>query len=175
MLLFFLLIKDELHAFVALLLVSIAVGFAAGIAPSEIPRLFEDGIGSTLGDIAIIVALGAMLGRMMQESGAAETLSESLLNAFGERRAPLAVGLTALILGIPVFFDVGFIILLPLIHAVAARTGRSFLTVALPAVGGLAIMHAVLPPHPGPVAAAGMLGASLGGVAIMGLGCGLPA
>lgn len=174
-LLLFLIIKVELHAFVALLIVSVAVGFAAGVAPSDIPGLLEEGIGTTLGGIAIIVALGAMLGRMMQESGAARVLSDALLNAFGERRAPMAVGLTALIFGIPVFFDVGFIILLPLIYAVATRTGRSLISVALPAVGGLAIMHAVLPPHPGPVAAAGLLGASLGWVAIMGLICGLPA
>lgn len=174
-LLLVLIIKVELHAFVALLLVSVGVGFAAGVEPSAIPGLLEEGIGSTLGDIAIIVALGAMLGRMMQDSGAAQVLSDGLLRAFGERRAPLAVGLTALLFGIPVFFDVGFIILLPLIYAVAARSGRSLISIALPAVGGLAIMHAVLPPHPGPVAAAGLLGASLGWVAIMGLICGLPA
>lgn len=174
-LLLVLIIKIELHAFIALLIVSIGVGFAAGVTPSALPGMLEDGIGSTLGDIAIIVALGAMLGRMMQESGAAYVLSDGLLRAFGERRAPMATGLTALIFGIPVFFDVGFIILLPLIYSVAARSGRSLITIALPAVGGLAIMHAVLPPHPGPVAAAGLLGASLGWVAIMGLICGLPA
>lgn len=128
-----------------------------------------------MGEIAIIVALGAMLGRVMQESGAAEVLSGRLLTAFSEKRAPLAVGLTALIFGVPVFFDVGFIILLPLIYSVAQRSGRSLISIALPAVGGLAIMHAVLPPHPGPVAAAGLLGASLGWVTIMGLICGLPA
>ncbi|GAA4867539.1 gluconate:H+ symporter [Saccharopolyspora cebuensis] len=174
-LLLVLVVKVKLHAFVALLLVSGVVGLAAGISPAELPAVLEDGMGSTLGEIAIIVALGAMLGRMMQESGAAGVLSERLLAAFGEKRAPLAVGLTALVFGIPVFFDVGFIILLPLIYAVARRSGRSVITIALPAVGGLAIMHAVLPPHPGPVAAASLLGASLGWVAVMGLVCGLPA
>lgn len=174
-LLLLLVIKVKLHAFVALLVVSVVVGVAAGLEPTAIPDVLEDGMGETLGDIATIVALGAMLGRVMQESGAAEVLSSRLLDAFGERRAPLAVGLTALIFGVPVFFDVGFIIMLPLIYAVAQRSGRSVITLALPAVGGLAIMHAVLPPHPGPVAAAGLLGASLGWVAIMGLVCGLPA
>ncbi|MEB3371466.1 GntP family permease [Saccharopolyspora mangrovi] len=174
-LLLLLVIKAKLHAFVALLVVSVVVAAAAGISPTEIPSLLEDGMGETLGEIAIIVALGAMLGRLIQESGAAEVLSGRLLAAFGERRAPLAVGLTALIFGIPVFFDVGFIILLPLIYSVAQRSGRSVISIALPAVGGLAIMHAVLPPHPGPVAAAGLLGANLGWVTIMGLICGLPA
>ncbi|QGK70461.1 GntP family permease [Allosaccharopolyspora coralli] len=174
-LLLLLVIKAKLHAFVALLVVSVVVGIVAGIRPADLPGLLEDGMGETLGEIAVIVALGAMLGRMMQESGAAHVLSSRLLSSFGEKRAPLAVGLTALIFGIPVFFDVGFIIMLPLIYAVAQRSGRSVVTVALPAVGGLAIMHAVLPPHPGPVAAAGLLGANLGWVAIMGLVCGLPA
>ncbi|MBQ0927681.1 GntP family permease [Saccharopolyspora endophytica] len=174
-LLLLLVIKAKLHAFVALLVVSVAVAAVAGISPTEIPGLLEDGMGETLGEIAIIVALGAMLGRLIQESGASEVLSGRLLAAFGERRAPLAVGLTALIFGIPVFFDVGFIILLPLIYSVAQRSGRSVISIALPAVGGLAIMHAVLPPHPGPVAAAGLLGANLGWVTIMGLICGLPA
>ncbi|TWF95226.1 GntP family permease [Saccharopolyspora dendranthemae] len=174
-LLLLLVIKAKLHAFVALLVVSVVVAAVAGISPTEIPGLLEDGMGDTLGEIAIIVALGAMLGRMIQESGASDVLSGRLLAAFGERRAPLAVGLTALLFGIPVFFDVGFIILLPLIYSVAQRSGRSVISVALPAVGGLAIMHAVLPPHPGPVAAAGLLGANLGWVTIMGLVCGLPA
>lgn len=174
-LLLLLVIKAKLHAFLALLVVSVGVGLAAGIRPTDLPAVLEAGMGETLGEIAIIVALGAMLGRVMQESGAAEVLSGRLLAAFSEKRAPLAVGLTALIFGVPVFFDVGFIILLPLIYAVAQRSGRSLISIALPAVGGLAIMHAVLPPHPGPVAAAGLLGASLGWVTIMGLVCGLPA
>ncbi|MEU3901233.1 gluconate:H+ symporter [Streptomyces sp. NPDC045251] len=174
-LLLLLVIKVKLHAFLALLVVSIGFGAAAGISLDELPGVLEQGMGDTLGEIAVIVALGAMLGRVMQESGAVQVLSGRLLAAFGEKRAPLAVGLTALLVGVPVFFDVGFILLMPLIYAVAERSGRSLISVALPAVGGLAIMHAVLPPHPGPVAAAGLLGASLGWVTVMGLICGLPA
>ncbi|WP_017973592.1 GntP family permease [Actinopolyspora halophila] len=146
--------RVKMHAFVALLLVSVLVGFGAGIRPGRIPEILQSGMGGTLGDIAIVVALGAILGRMMQESGADQVLSRGMLSAFGEKRAPLAVGMTALVFGIPVFFDVGFIILVPLMYAVAARSGRSPVTIALPAIGGLAMMHAVLPPHPGPVAAA---------------------
>ncbi|MBV2362242.1 GntP family permease [Streptomonospora nanhaiensis] len=174
-LLLLLIIRAKLHAFVALLLVSAAVGFAAGLPLSEIPAVLEDGMGATLGGIAIIVALGAMLGRMMEETGAARLLSQRLLALFGERRAPLAMGVTALVFGIPVFFDVGFIILVPLIYAVAQRSRHSLLAVALPVAGGLAMMHAVLPPHPGPVAAAELLDADLGWIAVMGLVCGLPA
>ncbi|WP_121748895.1 gluconate:H+ symporter [Streptomyces sp. E2N166] len=174
-LLLLLVIKVKLHAFLALLVVSIGFAAAAGISLDELPGVLKQGMGDTLGEIAVIVALGAMLGRVMQESGAVQVLSGRLLAAFGEKRAPLAVGLTALLVGVPVFFDVGFILLIPLIYAVAERSGRSLISVALPAVGGLAIMHAVLPPHPGPVAAAGLLGASLGWVTVMGLICGLPA
>ncbi|NKZ00247.1 GntP family permease [Nocardiopsis alborubida] len=174
-LLLVLVLRAKLHAFIALLLVSAAVAFAAGLPLSGIPELLEAGMGDTLGGIAIIVALGAMLGRMMQETGAAQLLSQRLLALFGEGRAPLAMGLTALLLGVPVFFDVGFIIMVPLLYAVAARSGRSLISVALPAAGGLAIMHAVLPPHPGPVAAAELLGGHLGWIAFMGLVCGLPA
>ncbi|WP_150251779.1 GntP family permease [Nocardiopsis deserti] len=174
-LLLVLVLRAKLHAFIALLLVSAAVAFTAGLPLSSIPGLLEAGMGDTLGGIAIIVALGAMLGRMMQETGAAQLLSQRLLTLFGEGRAPLAMGLTALLLGVPVFFDVGFIIMVPLLYAVAARTGRSLISVALPAAGGLAIMHAVLPPHPGPVAAAELLGGHLGWIAFMGLVCGLPA
>ena len=151
-----LVIRTKLHAFVALLVVSVVVGVGSGISPADVPALLEEGMGDTMGEIAIIVALGAMLGRLMQETGAAEVLSERLLAAFGQRRAPLAAGITALLFGIPVFFDVGFIIMLPLIYSVAQRSDRSVISIALPAVGGLAIMHAVLPPHPGPVAAAGL-------------------
>ncbi|MGY1433632.1 GntP family permease [Streptomyces reniochalinae] len=174
-LLLLLVVKAKLHAFLALLVVSIGVAAAAGIRLSDLPGVLEQGMGDSLGEIAVIVALGAMLGRVMQESGAVEVLSGRLLAAVGEKRAPLAVGLTALLVGVPVFFDVGFILLMPLIYAVAQRSGRSVISVALPAAGGLAIMHAVLPPHPGPVAAAGLLGASLGWVTVMGLVCGLPA
>ncbi|MFC9087175.1 GntP family permease [Nocardiopsis dassonvillei] len=168
-----LVLRAKLHAFVALLLVSAAVAFVAGLPLSGIPGLLEAGMSDTLGGIAIIVALGAMLGRMMQETGAAQLLSQRLLALFGEGRAPLAMGLTALLLGIPVFFDVGFIIMVPLLYAVAARSDRSLISVALPAAGGLAIMHAVLPPHPGPVAE--LLDGHLSWIAFMGLVCGLPA
>ncbi|MDA0564813.1 GntP family permease [Streptomonospora sp. S1-112] len=174
-LLLLLIIRANLHAFVALLLVSAGVGFAAGLPLAEIPAVLEQGMGNTLGGIAIIVALGAMLGRMMEETGAARLLSQRLLAMFGEKRAPLAMGVTALVFGIPVFFDVGFIILVPLIYAVAQRSRHSLLAVALPVAGGLAMMHAVLPPHPGPVAAAELLDADLGWITLMGLVCGLPA
>ena len=165
----------RLHAFVALIVVSMAVALASGIPVNDIPAVLEDGMGEMLGSFAIIVALGAMLGRVMEQTGGTQVIAERLLSLFGDSRAPLAMGVTALIVGIPLFPDVGFILLLPLIYAVAARSGRSLISIALPAQGGLAMLNAVLPPHPGPVAAGELFGVDLGWITIMGVLCGLPA
>ncbi|MHA6804401.1 GntP family permease [Salinifilum ghardaiensis] len=165
----------RLHAFVALLVVSMFVALASGIPLNQIPTVLENGMGEMLGSFAIIVALGAMLGRVMEQTGGAQALAERLLTLFGEHRAPLAMGVTALVVGIPLFPDVGFILLLPLVYAVAANAGRSLISIALPTLGALAMLNAVLPPHPGPVAAAELFGANLGWLTIMGLLCGLPA
>ncbi len=165
----------RLHAFVALIVVSMAVALVSGIPLSDIPSVLEDGMGNMLGSFAIIVALGAMLGRVLEQTGGARAIAEKLLFLFGDSRAPLAMGVTALIVGIPLFPDVGFILLLPLIYAVATRSGRSLISIALPTQGGLAMLNAVLPPHPGPVAAGELFGVGLGWITIMGVLCGLPA
>ncbi len=165
----------RLHAFVALLVVSMAVAVVSGIPLNQIPSVLENGMGDMLGSFSIIVALGAMLGRVMEQTGGAQALAERLLVLFGESRAPLAMGVTALVVGIPLFPDVGFILLLPLVYAVAANAGRSVTSIALPTLGALAMLNAVLPPHPGPVAAAELFDVGLGWLTIMGLICGLPA
>ncbi|PRH76338.1 permease, partial [Streptomyces solincola] len=116
-----------------------------------------------------------MLGAILEVSGGAEALSSRLLRLFGERRAPLAMGLTGLIFGIPVFFDVGIFVLAPIVYAAAKRSGKSILLYAMPLLAGLSMTHAFLPPHPGPVAAAGLLKVSLGWVIVMGLAVGVPA
>ncbi|MFI5657180.1 GntP family permease [Streptomyces sp. NPDC051684] len=183
-LLLFLIIKARLQPFVALLTVSIAVGLAAGLSVTELfgtvqkstaTSVIEDGMGGTLGHIAIIIGLGTMLGAMLEVSGGAEVLASRLINLFGEKRAPVAMGLTGLIFGIPVFFDVGIFVLAPIVYAAAKRGGKSILLYCLPLLAGLSMTHAFLPPHPGPVAAAGLLHVDLGWVILMGIVCGIPA
>ncbi|MFE4552705.1 GntP family permease [Streptomyces sp. NPDC056785] len=184
LLLLFLIIKIRLQPFVALLAVSIAVGLAAGLSVTELfgtvqrsdaVSLIESGMGGTLGHIAIIIGLGTMLGAVLEVSGGAEVLASRLLQIFGEKRAPLAMGLTGLIFGIPVFFDVGIFVLAPIVYAAAKRGGKSILLYCLPLLAGLSMTHAFLPPHPGPVAAAGLLHVDLGWVILMGIVCGIPA
>ena len=184
LLLLFLIIKVRLQPFVALLAVSIAVGLAAGLSVTELfgtvqksdaVSLIESGMGGILGHVAIIIGLGTMLGAILEVSGGAEVLSKRLLDLFGEKRAPVAMGLTGLIFGIPVFFDVGIFVLAPIVYAAAKRSGKSILLYCLPLLAGLSMTHAFLPPHPGPVAAAGLLKVDLGWVILMGVVCGVPA
>ncbi|MER6467442.1 GntP family permease [Streptomyces collinus] len=183
-LLLLLIIKVRLQPFVALLAVSIAVGLLAGIPVTELfgtvqrsdaVSTIESGMGGILGHVAVIIGLGTMLGAILEVSGGAEVLASRLLGLFGERRAPLAMGLTGLIFGIPVFFDVGIFVLAPLVYAAATRGGKSILLYCLPLLAGLSMTHAFLPPHPGPVAAAGLLHVQLGWVILMGVVCGVPA
>jgi gluconate:H+ symporter, GntP family len=184
LLLLFLIIKVRLQPFVALLGVSIAVGLAAGLSVTELfgtvqksdaVSLIEDGMGGILGHVAIIIGLGTMLGAILEVSGGAEALSSRLLALFGEKRAPLAMGLTGLIFGIPVFFDVGIFVLAPIVYAAAKRSGKSIILYAMPLLAGLSMTHAFLPPHPGPVAAAGLLKVDLGWIILMGIVTGIPA
>ncbi|UZJ29803.1 GntP family permease [Streptomyces endophytica] len=183
-LLLFLIIKIRLQPFVALLAVSVAVGLGAGLSVTELfgtvqksdaVSLIESGMGGTLGHVAIIIGLGTMLGAVLEVSGGAEVLASRLLHLFGERRAPLAMGLTGLIFGIPVFFDVGIFVLAPIVYAAAKRGGKSIVLYCMPLLAGLSMTHAFLPPHPGPVAAAGLLHVDLGWVILMGIVCGIPA
>ncbi|MPY63100.1 GntP family permease [Streptomyces spongiae] len=183
-LLLVLIIKFRLQPFVALLAVSIAVGLAAGLSVTELfgtvqksdaVSTIESGMGGILGHVAIIIGLGTMLGAILEVSGGAEVLASRLLNLFGEKRAPLAMGLTGLIFGIPVFFDVGIFVLAPIVYAAAKRSGKSILLYCMPLLAGLSVTHAFLPPHPGPVAAAGLLKVDLGWVILMGIVCGIPA
>jgi GntP family gluconate:H+ symporter len=174
-LLLVLVIKVRLEPFVSLLLVSAGVALAAGIPLAEIVPDMEAGMGKVLAHVAPIVGLGAMLGKMLELSGGAQQISDRLLRLFGEHRAPLALGVTGLIFGIPVFFDVGVIVLAPVVYAAALRGRKSMLYYALPLAGGLAIVHGLLPPHPGPVAAAGLLGADMGLVIVLGIVCAVPA
>jgi GntP family gluconate:H+ symporter len=174
-LLLVLVIRFRLEPFVALLLVSAGVALAGGIPLAKIVPSMESGMGAVLAHTAPIVGLGAMLGKMLELSGGAQKIADRLLRLFGEHRAPLALGVTGLLFGIPVFFDVGVIVLAPVVYAAAKVGGKSMLYYALPLAGGLAIVHGLLPPHPGPVAAAGLLHADMGLIIVLGLICAVPA
>ncbi|MEZ0108550.1 GntP family gluconate:H+ symporter [Catenulispora sp. EB89] len=182
-LLLFLIIKIKLEPFIALIAASLVLALAAGLPVSTIvgtalvsnKSLLETGFGSILGHSAAIIGLGTIFGALLERSGGADVLAARLQAAFGERGAPLAMGLTGLIFGIPVFFDVGIFVLAPLVYVAARRGGHSLVVYALPMLAGLSMTHAFLPPHPGPVAVTGLLGVSLGWMLIMGLICGLPA
>ncbi|HEY9763002.1 MAG TPA: SLC13 family permease [Trichocoleus sp.] len=174
-LLLFLVIVVRIQAFVALLISSLVVAIIGGIPPQDVAKTIQDGMGSTLGYIAIIIGLGAMFGELLQASGGAEVISNTLIRRFGEKRAPLALGLTGVIVSIPVFFDVALILLIPLVYSMTRRTGKSLLYYGIPLAAGLAVGHSFIPPTPGPVAVAGLLGADLGWVILMGLIAGIPA
>jgi Gnt-I system low-affinity gluconate transporter len=174
-LLLFLVIYVRLQAFLALLLVSFFVAIIGGIPPAEIAGVIQEGMGNTLGYIAIVIALGAMFGEMLQVSGGAEQIANSLVKKFGENKAQWALGLSGLVIAIPVFFDVALILSIPLVYSLGKRTGRSLLYYAIPLVAGIAVGHSFIPPTPGPVAVASLIGADLGWVILMGLIAGIPA
>src|SRR5574342_734679 len=173
--LLFLVIRIRLHAFVALLLVSLLVGIAAGMPLNEVLESIKKGMGETLGFVAVVVGLGAMLGQMLEASGGVERLAQELLAKFGEAKAQWALAFTGFIVSIPIFFDVGFIIIVPLVPGLARKTGRSLLYYGIPLVAGLAVTHAFVPPTPGPIAVAELLHAELGCVILFGIIAGLPA
>lgn len=173
--LLFLVIVVRLQAFVALLIVSLLVAVLGGIPPSDIADVIQTGMGETLGFIAIVVGLGAMFGEMLQQSGGARTISHTLIRTFGEENAPWALGLTGLIVSIPVFLDVALILFIPLVYSLARRSGRSLLYYAIPLLAGMAVAHSFIPPTPGPVAVASLLNADLGWVIVFGLVAGMPA
>ena len=159
----------RLHAFVSLVLVSLLTALAAGIPFAKVVPTLLEGFGGTLASVALLVGFGAMIGRMLEVSGGAQVLADRLINKFGENRAPFALGVASLLFGFPIFFDAGLVVMLPIIFSVALRFGGSVLLYALPSAGAFAVMHAFVPPHPGPVAAGDLLGADIGLLLLMGL------
>jgi gluconate transporter len=164
----------RLHAFVALLLTSLLVALLGGIPLADIVGVIEDGMGSTLGYIATVIGLGAMVGEMLRQSGGAEEIAATLLRSFGDDRTPWALSLTGLLVAIPVFFDVALILFIPLVYTLTERTGKSLLYYAIPLLAGIAVAHSFIPPTPGPVAVAGLLDADLGWVIFFGILAGIP-
>ncbi|MGB8665963.1 MAG: GntP family transporter [Serratia inhibens] len=173
-LLLLMVIKVKIQPFVALLVVSLLVALASGIPTGEIMKVMTAGMGGVLGSVTIIIGLGAMLGRMIEHSGGAESLAQRFSKALGPKRTVAALTIAAFILGIPVFFDVGFIILAPIVYGFAKVAKVSPLKFGLPMAGVMLTVHVALPPHPGPVAAAGLLNADIGWLTIIGLAICIP-
>jgi GntP family gluconate:H+ symporter len=166
--------RFKLHPFIALVGVSLALGAAAGMPLVTAVKAFQDGVGGVLGFIAIVVGLGTMLGKMMAESGAATRIAVTLIDRFGERRVHWAIMVVAFIVGIPVFFQVGFVLLVPLVFTLARRTGMSLVKIGIPLVAGLSVVHGMLPPHPAAMLAVAAYDADVGRTILYGLLVGLP-
>src|SRR4030095_6544096 len=157
--------RVRLHAFLAITVVSLALAICAGMTPSTAVRAFQDGVGSTLGFIAIVIGLGSIFGELLVGSRAAP----------GARALRWAVAALGFVLGLPVFFSVGLVLLFPIVVGLAASSGRPLLTLALPLVAGLSASHGLVPPHPGPLAAIERVGADTGGTILFAVLCAIPA
>ena len=150
-LLLVLIIKFKVHAMISILIGAVAIGLMAGMPLSDIIGSVNEGIGNTLKGIALLVGLGSMFGAILEESGGAQTLAVTMVRKFGDEKAAWALGITGLVVAMPVFFDAGLIILIPLAFSLAKRTKRSVLYYVIPLLAGLAVGHAFIPPTPGPV------------------------
>jgi len=169
------------HPFVALMLVSVAVAAVAGESAEEIVESVEKGAGGILGEVGLVLAFGAMLGRLLASSGATDRIARAIVGRAGERRLPWYMAGAAFVIGVPMFFEIGLIVLLPLIFSVAQRLrnsgelkGSPYVLLATPAIAALATLHGMVPPHPGPLIAVEGLHASLGTTILVGLVCAIP-
>src|SRR5205814_276044 len=166
--------RFKLNPFVALMTVSLALAAASGMPLATIVKSFETGVGDTLGHIAIVVALGTMLGKMMAESGGAERIAITLIDLFGKSRVPWAMAAVGFLVGLPVFFEVGFVLLVPIAYNVARRTGTPLVLVGLPMVAGLSVVHGLVPPHPAAMLAVTAYNADIGRTVLLALLVGIP-
>jgi GntP family gluconate:H+ symporter len=164
----------KLNPILGLILASLSLGLVAGMPPSTVVQSFELGVGAILGHIAIIVALGTMLGKMMAESGAADSIAHTLIRVFGEKNIHWAMALVGLIVGLPAFFEVGFVLLVPIVFTVARRTGTSLVLVGLPLLAGLSVVHGLVPPHPAASMAVAIYNADVGRTIFAALLVGIP-
>jgi len=173
-LLLLLILKFRIHAFIALLIGSLAVGLIAGLDAHQIMETVQNGMGGTLGFVATVVGLGAIFGGILEASGGAKAIADFMISKFGLQKAPVSMVISGFVIAIPVFFDVAFIILVPMIYALQRKTRKSLLLYAIPLLSGLAIAHAFIPPTPGPIAVADIIGVDLGWVILIGILTGIP-
>lgn len=166
--------RYKVNPFIALLTVSIALAIVTGMPMQTIVQSFETGVGGILGHIAIVVGLGTMLGKMMAESGGADRIAHTLIGIFGEKRVHWAMMAIGLLVGLPVFFEVGFVLLIPIAFTVAKRTRTSLVLVGLPMVAGLSVVHGLVPPHPAALLAVAAYNADIGRTIFYALIVGIP-
>ena len=174
--------RARLHPLIALLVSAIVVGFAAGLAPDALARAIADGAGHTLAEAGMVIALGAMLGKVLSDSGVTEAIANAITARASDRALPWAMALAAFIVGIPMFFEVGLVVLLPLIFAVARKLeqngttkGSPYVLIGVPAIAALCAMHGMVPPHPGPLTAIAALKANVGPTMLLGFIAAIPA
>jgi GntP family gluconate:H+ symporter len=166
--------RFKVNSIIAIILAALFIGLASGMELPAIMKRFQEGVGSVLGSIAMILGLGNMLGKMMAESGGAERIAITLIQRFGESRVHWTMVMIAFIVGIPVFFQVGLVLLIPLVFIMAQKTRMPFLQIGIPLVAGLSVMHGLVPPHPGPMVAIEVLKADIGKIIFYSLLVGTP-
>lgn len=170
-----LIIFARLNSFLALIATAIFTGLAYGMPPLELLKSVQNGLGSTLGGLVLVLALGIMLGSILSETGAVQVISRRLLAVMGDKNAGLALVITGFVVGIALFYNAGFVVLAPLVFAMAAHTGQSLVPLAIAMAAPLSVAHGFLPPHPGATAVANIFGADLGKTLLLGIIIALPA
>lgn len=174
-LLLLLIIKFKMNTYVALIITAVAVALGLGMPPAKIATSIQNGIGGQLGELALVFGFGAMLGRLVADAGGAYRIAHTLINAFGKKRIQIAVVLASFIIGIALFFEVGIVLLIPIIFAIAAEAGVPILALGIPMAAALSVTHGFLPPHPAPTAIATALNAPAGMVLAYGIIVAIPA
>jgi gluconate:H+ symporter, GntP family len=169
-----LIVLAKVHPFLALVLGSAFVGLASGVGLKDVIANFEKGVGNTLQEVGLLIALGAMLGKLLADSGGADRIIDTLLARASAARIPWAMALVAVIIGLPMFFEIGLVLLLPVIVLVSQRSGLKLMRVAIPALAGLSALHGLVPPHPGPLLAISAVNAKLGTTLALGLIVAIP-
>ncbi|GAA4890044.1 gluconate:H+ symporter [Saccharopolyspora cebuensis] len=164
----------KLHPFLSLALGAAALGLVAGMPISDLVETFTGGVGSTVGDVGLLVALGAMLGKLLTDTGGADEIVETVLRRTTDKTLPWAMVFIAALLGLPLFFEVGVVLLVPIVVMVASRAKQPMLKIGIPALAGLSVLHGLVPPHPGPLAAVDSLGVDLGLTLALGIVVAIP-
>jgi GntP family gluconate:H+ symporter len=164
----------KVHPFVALTIAAGFLGLTSGMPVAKVMKTFQDGFGGVLGFVGIVLALGTMLGKLMADSGGADQIAQTLIRKFGTKNIHWAMMFSAFLVGIPLFFEIGFVLLIPLVFIVARRSGVSLVKIGIPLLAGLSVVHGLVPPHPGPLLAIGVFGADIGKTIFYGLIVALP-
>lgn len=174
LILLLMIIKFKINTFVSLIVVAVLVGLGLGMPLGQIPVSIQNGIGGSLGELAIVFGFGAMLGRLIADAGGAYRISKTLINSFGKKRIQWAIMVASFIIGIALFFEVGMVLLIPIVFAVALEASVPLIYLGIPMAAGLSVTHGFLPPHPAPIAIAGVLGANPGTVLLYGIIAAIP-